>query len=52
MYFQTLCVIGNAENEVFLVLYFDVHAKDGAVRVRNKFFTVRQLQRANAPGLY
>ena len=42
-----MCIIGKAENEVYLVLYFDVHAKDGAVHVCNKFFTVRQLQRIN-----
>jgi hypothetical protein len=47
-----LTIIGNIENELFLVLYFDPHSEDGVVHVRNKFFTVRQPKRANALGLF
>ena len=49
---NTTFSIGNVENELFLVLYFDPHTEDGVVHVRNKFFTIRQPTRANALGLY
>ena len=43
---------GNAENELFLVLYHDPHAPDGRVHVRDRFLTVQQPVRANAKGLF
>ena len=43
---------GNAENELFLVLYLDPHAPDGEVHVRDKFLTVRQPTRCDAKGLF
>ena len=45
--------VGNTENELFLVLYFDLHSADSKVHVRDRFFffTVRQLGRGTASGL-
>ena len=42
----------NIEDELFLVLYFDAHTKDGAVHVQSRFLTVRQPQHSDASGLY
>ena len=45
----------NVDEELSLVLYFDPHSggsEDGMVHVRDKFFTVRQLQRGTGEGLY
>ena len=44
--------VSNAEEELYLVLYFDPYAKDGKVHVRNKFLTIRQPKSTNAAGLY
>ena len=41
----------NAENELFLVLYFDPHSADGRVYVRDRYFTVRELSSGTATGL-
>lgn len=41
----------NAENELFLVLYFDPHSADGRVHVRDRYFTVRELSSGTATGL-
>ena len=43
---------GNVENELFLVLTFDPHAKDGKVHVHDRFLTVRQPKSGNAEGLF
>ena len=43
---------GNIEDELFLVLYFNLHAKDGKVHVHNRFLTVRQPKSGNAEGLF
>ena len=43
---------GNVEDELFLVLYFDPHAKDGKVHVHDRFLTVRQPKSGNAEGLF
>ena len=43
--------IGNTENELFLVLYFDSHSADGKVYVGLIFFTVWQLGSGTASGL-
>ena len=42
---------GNVEDELFLVLYFDPHGADGKVHVRDRFFTVRQLNSGTGQGL-
>ena len=42
----------NIEVELFLVLYFDAHTKDGAVHVQSRFLTVRRPQHSDASGLY
>ena len=42
----------NVEEEVFLVLYFNPHGKDGKVHVQDKFLTVRQPNSCNAAGLF
>jgi len=42
----------NIKNELFLVLYFDPHAKDGMVHVHDFFLTVRQLSSGTARGLF
>ena len=43
---------GNVEDELFLVLYFDPHAKDGKVHVHDRFLTVRQPKSGNAESLF
>ena len=43
---------GNVEDEVFLAVYFDLHAADGRVHVRSQFFAARRPARANAEGLF
>ncbi len=43
---------GNVEDELFLVLHFDPYSADGKVHVRDSFFTVRQLSRGTAQGLF
>ena len=43
---------GNVEDELFLVLTFDPHAKDGKVHVHDRFLTVRQPKSGNAEGLF
>ena len=44
---------GNVEDELFLVLCFDPHAKDGRkMHVHDKFHTVRQPKSGNAEGLF
>ena len=42
---------GNAEEELFLVVYLDHNAMDKRVHIRNPFFMVRKLQQGNAEGL-
>ena len=42
---------GNVEDELFLLLYYDQHAKDGKVHVHDRFFTVRQPKSGNAEEL-
>ena len=43
---------GNVEDELFLILHFDPYSADGKVHVRDSFFTVRQLSRGTAQGLF
>ena len=43
---------GNIEDELFLVLTFDPHTKDGKVHVHDRFLTVRQTKSGNAEGLF
>ena len=43
---------GNVEEELFLVVYFDAHANDKKVHVRNRFFAVRKLASGDADGLF
>ena len=43
---------GNIEDELFLVLTFDPHAKDGKVHVHDRFLTVRQPKSGNADSLF
>ena len=40
------------QDELFLQLYYDQHAKDGKVHVPDRFFTVRQPKSGNAEGLF
>lgn len=43
---------GNVEDELFAVQYFDPKMDDGQVHVWNKFFTVRQVKKGDAHGLF
>ena len=43
---------GKADDELFLVLYFDPRSSNGTVRVWNRFFSVRQLKCATAVGVF
>ena len=43
---------GNVEDELYTVQYFDAKMSDGQVHVCNKFFTVRQVKRGDAHGLF
>ena len=40
------------KEELFMVVYFDLHSEDGSVHVQNRFLTVRNPNRSNAEGLY
>jgi len=42
----------NIEEEVFLVLYFNPHSKDGKVHVCDNFLAIRRPSRSNAEGLF
>ena len=42
----------NVEEELFLAIYFDPHCDDRIVCVKNKYFSVRQLNSVDASGLY
>ena len=42
----------NVEDELFLVLYFDPHAKDKKVHIHDRFLTVRQPKSGNPEGLF
>ena len=43
---------GNAEDELYTVQFFEPKSNDGQVHVHNKFFTVRQVKRDDACGLF
>ena len=43
---------GNMEEELFLVMYLDPHAKDGKIHIRDKFLAIRQAASANVGGLF
>ena len=44
--------VGNVEDELFTVQYFDPKKDDGKVHVRNKFFCVRQPRKGDAQSLF
>lgn len=43
---------GNVENKVFLAFYFDSHAADSRVHVRNKLLAVREANSTTGEGLF
>ena len=43
---------GNVEDEVFLVVFCDLHSPNGKIRVRSQFLTVRRLESCTAQGLF
>ena len=43
---------GNVEDELYTVQYFNPKTEDGQVHVCNNFFTVRQVKRGDARGLF
>jgi len=43
---------GNMEEDVFLVMYFDPHCKDGRISICEKFLAIRKPSHSNAKGLF